>query len=157
VPGQRLPQWDDAAETDAVVAFVVEWVPGAVCTPTTTGFSLCLAGSDLAGYRLQVFGLPAGTVEGRTLFTATPTPILGGGGFLGLAVDPLLLTILFRAPVAGDVFSFTAGGPFDYPQTPFLLAPGNLGFLAGLTWDAAALVVDGVGVFSATPPIRVVW
>ena len=156
-PGQRLLAWDDAAGVDAVVAYVVERDPALVCTPATPGLSLCLAGADAAGYRLQVFGLPVGAVEGRTLFSATPPTLLGTGGFLGLAVDPLLLTILFRTPTAGDVFSFTTGPALVYPASPFVLPPAALGFLAGSTWDAAVLVLDSAGNFHASPPIRVVW
>ncbi len=156
-PGLRLPAWDDAVPTDAVVAYVIERDPALLCTPSTSGLSLCLVGSNAAGYRLQTFGLPAGMVEGRTLFSASPPTLLGTGGFLGLAVDPLLLTILFQAPTVGDVFSFTAGPLLSYPASPFVLPPGALGILVGSTWDAAVLVLDSGGLFHASPPVRVAW
>ncbi len=117
------------------------------------------SGSGAGDLYLRVVGAPAAASHIILLASATPAP--GGAGtgpFLGLEVDPLLLTFLSYAPAPQSPLHWpVAANP--YSAGPLLLPPCSGSALAGQIWEvlAAAYQVAPPGLVATTGIATLAW
>ncbi len=95
--------------------------------------NLTLTGVPMAG--------APNTAQGYTFLSFVPAPTLGGGPAFGLQPDANFFAIItVPAAVGNPVHYLPAAGV--YPEVPFVVAPGTLSFLAGVTADFVQVGLD---------------
>ena len=89
---------------------------------------------------------PPGTTEGFMLLSTVPSAILGGGPFLGLEFDPLMLQILNLPATPCDLLHWIPA-PGCWPNVNLSFPPGSI--------PPSSLTIDAV-VLQVVPPAIVV-
>ena len=101
-------------------------------------FDLQLTPVGVGGATIALNNVPAGTVEGYTLFAEQATQPLGGGALLGLYPTVLTLNILTMPPSPGFLLHWTVPTGGGFPDVPVTVPAGTL--------PTAAFPIDGRGV-----------
>lgn len=97
--------------------------------------------------------------EGYLFVSATTILPVGAGPMLGLLPDGLTWSILSEPLVAGSPLHFPIGVVGVFPDVPFAVPSPALSFLAGQTWDFAAMLLNSstATYVGRSNVVRVVW
>ncbi|MBI5849633.1 MAG: hypothetical protein HZB39_01120 [Planctomycetes bacterium] len=106
------------------------------------GALLDLGSTGPGDFTVALTNLPAGWVEGFTVFSVDTTLPLGNGSFFGAELDPLGAACL--AQPVGSVFHFTPSTP-GYPSGTYAFPAVIAQAVQGITFDAVAVVYDASG------------
>jgi hypothetical protein len=120
--------------------------------------SLVTSGGGAGDLVLSLTAISVGATEGFILLTVDTSTPLGSGPILGIRPDALTWTIFGYPSLPGSPFHFPIGVPGVFPATSFVLPPGTLSSLAGVTMDAVALVFGpAFGYIGRSNVVRVAW
>ncbi len=146
----------DTVNLDAVPIMNLTYQLGASTKFNMTALTQGLGVGDLF---LGASNVPAGTVVGFTLISATASPIFGKGPAFGIMPDPLTFSIFTLPPSFGNPLAWTYPAlGVAYPDAPVTLPPGAASFLAGQTWDLVTVAFDpSFFVLGVTAPVQLAW
>jgi hypothetical protein len=120
-------------------------------TATTTGGGT----GDLT---IALTAIAAGSTEGYVLVTSVANNPLGTGPVFGIYPDSLTWGGLQAPLTLGNPLHFAVGFTGFFPDTPFIVPPGALSFLAGQTWDAVAVLLGPALDYKGRSAVRrLVW
>jgi hypothetical protein len=86
--------------------------------------------------------LPAGTVQGYTLFSFNTTLPVGLGNIYGINADFMTFQAIASPAAPGNIFHWVLPAPaLLYPNAPFTLPPGSLNSFVGMTADGQGLAI----------------
>jgi len=97
---------------------------------------------------------PSGLIEGYTLASLDPAFVVGGGAFLGLNLDPFVISIINTPAAIGNPLHFIPAAGF-YPAVPFNAPAGYLSALAGMPIDLTIVWITTTGI-SQSNVVRIV-
>lgn len=125
-----------------------------VCPPTNLP-TLTMASAGTGGVSIELSNIPAGTIEGYTLFSLyTPLPA-GQGPLFGLYPDLLTIASFTTPAQSGSLLHFVVPGlPSHFPAVPFVFPPGTFTGLAGVSVDARALLIQSMTAYETTNLVR---
>jgi V8-like Glu-specific endopeptidase len=109
--------------------------------PVTLQLAMSTGGGGAGDFHLQLASIPAGAVQGFTLFSFDTSFALGNGTLLGIRADAFTLAGLSLPALPNSPFHFAAPwSPSHYPLAAFDLPPGTLPYAAGTRLDAEVVV-----------------
>ncbi len=145
----------NTANSDAAPVINLTYTLGA-----STKFDLAAftGGGGQGDLVLAMANVPAATSLGFTVISTLPAPILGRGPVFGLALTPLVFSVVTTAPSPGNPVAWTYPTPGFYPSVPFALPPGALSVFAGQVWEVAGVALNGAGqVIGVTAARQLAW
>ena len=100
-----------------------------------------------------------GAGQGYLFVSGTTILPVGAGPMLGLLPDGLTWSILSEPLVAGSPLHFPIGVVGVFPDVPFVVPSPALSFLAGQSWDFAAMFLspNGASYIGRSNVVRVAW
>ena len=107
--------------------------------------NLALTSAATGDFKITLTGLPAGWVQGWTLFSLDTARNASFGHFLGIEPDALFAGTLTSPAAVGNPFHFTPTGSSVYPNVPYVFFPPLAAALTGYTFDAVAIATDATG------------
>ncbi len=116
-------------------------------------------GSGTGDLTLSLTNINTSAGAGYLLLTTDGTHALGTGPMFGIYPDATTWGIFSSPLFPGNPLHFPLGALGAFPDVPFAVPPGTLSFLAGQTWDAVVVLVDGSGTIyiGRSAPRRLVW
>jgi hypothetical protein len=103
------------------------------------------SGPGVGDFTMSLGSVSPGATRGWTLISQDVSGPVGLGPLLGIRPDATTWELFFTVPMLdGSPFHFPVPSPSGgFPNIPIQMAPGSVNSLAGITLDAACLLVDG--------------
>jgi hypothetical protein len=117
--------------------------------PATNILSMSQSGPLVGDLTVSLDNVSAGAVEGWTLLSAVTAFPAGSGPFVGVFPDSNTFFVLALPAVDGNPFHYPVPSPSgSYPNSPFVVGPGAVNGLAGLTFDFVTFLTGSGGSFA---------
>ncbi len=112
--------------------------------PLNTTFTLALStnGGGFGNLNLALNNVPAGTVQGYTVFSFDTAAPVGTGALIGISPDALSYNCIAQPLALGSIFHWSWPASGVYPQVPIVFPGGSFPFPAGLQADGVAAAIS---------------
>lgn len=104
--------------------------------------SMSQSGPGIGDLTIGVSNLSPTGAEGYMLLSANTAAPVGSGAILGLNPDPGTFSVFSFPYFPGNPLHFNALDVGVFPQAPFVVGPGAVSSLTGLTLDATLLILS---------------
>ncbi len=144
--------WGHALTPAEIVArYNIEVYPFNILSAQTSG-------AGTGDLNLAMTSVSPGATEGYLLLTTSTAGAVGTGPLMGIVPDALTWSIFSQPLVAGSPLHYPVGVPGVFPDQPFTVPAGTLGFLAGQVWDVVGIVLaPGFAYLGASNVQRLAW